>query len=190
MRTRLMLSIFASILTPTIATAGTFALIWDSGGPIDVLAIVVVFLILVASFALFLKHRDAFAATISTLVVIDSFAIVLLSDTIVIVPWSILLAGIASISVGANAMSMWQMVKVRREVNPRFEGPSKRAIRRWIINVLFLVATVMTTSIITLALSTGVKILNFSLPLIAACVIAVMISLTLLVAGRSEADQT
>jgi hypothetical protein len=185
-----MLSIFASILTPTIATAGTFALIWDSGGPKDVLAVLVVLLILVAFLALILKNRDTFAATISALVVIDSFAIVLLSDTIVIVPWSILLVGIASISIGTNAMSMWEMVKVRREVDPRFEEPSKRAIRRWIINVLFLVATVMTTSIITLALSTGVKILDFSLPLIAACVIAVMISLTLLVAGRSEADQT
>jgi hypothetical protein len=185
-----MLSIFASILTPTIATAVTFALIWDSEGPIDVLAVVVVFLILVASLTLILKRRDAFAATISALVVIDSFAIVLLSNTIVIVPWSILMAGIASISVGANAMSMWEMVKVRREVDPRFEAPSKRAIRRWTISVLFLVTTVMIISIIALALSTGVKILNFSLPLIAACVIAIMISLTLLVAERSEPDQT
>jgi len=118
----------------------------------------------------------------------DVFAVVLLSDASVIVAWSILVVGIVALILEANAMSMWGMVHAHRKVDPTIETLFRRTIRRSVIGISLFVAAVMIVSIIALAFSVGMEMPGFSLLLLAPCVVAAMVALTLLAAGRVRTD--
>ncbi|MGD0057348.1 MAG: hypothetical protein ABSB83_05790 [Methanomassiliicoccales archaeon] len=179
---------FCSLLLPAAATAGVFVLIKGSEGPIEILAALAVFLLGMTLLSLVAKWRDVLVASVGVLIVMDVFAVVLLSDASVIVAWSIFAVGIVALTLGANGVSMWGMVQTHRKVDPRIEAHFRRAIRRSVVSILLFVAAVMMVSIIALAFSVGLEIPGFSLFLLASCVVAAMVTMTLLASGRAKAN--
>jgi len=177
-----------SLLLPAAATIGVFVLIASSEGPIGVLAALAVFLSGMILLSLLAKWRGMLVVTVGVLIVMDVFAVVLLSDASVIMAWSILAVGIVALIVGANAIGMWDMVHTHRRVDPTIEALFRRAIRRSAVGILLFVATVMIVSIIALAFSVGMEMPGFSLLLLASCVVAAMVALTLLATGRARTD--
>jgi len=179
---------FCSLLLPAAATAGVFVLIAGSGSQIEILAALAVFLLGITLLSLLAKWRDVLMASVGILIVMDVFAVVLLSDASVIVAWSIFAVGIVALTLGANAMSMWGMVQTHKKVDPRIETHFRRAIRRSVVSILLFVVAVMTVSIIALAFSIGLEVPGFSLLLLAPCVVAAMVTMTLLASGRTKAN--
>jgi len=177
-----------SLLLPAAATVAVFVLIarWD--GPIELPATLAIFLLGMSLLSVIVKWRDLLVIAVGVLTVVDVFLVILVSDVSVITAWLILAAGIVALMLGADSMSMWGTVRLRRKVDPAIEAHFRRAIRRSIIGTLLFIAAVMAISMIALAFSLGLEIPGFSLLLLASCVVAAMVALTLLAAGRTRVN--
>jgi len=177
-----------SLLLPAAATTATFLLTAGSDAPIAFLASLAISLLCVSLISVLKEWMTVFVTSVGVLIVIDVFLVVLLSDSSVIVSWSILAAGIVALMLGADSMSMWGMVRVQRRVDPAIEEHFRRAIRRSVSSTLLFIVAVMAISIIALAISLGLEMRGFSFLFLALCVVAAMVTLTLLAAGRMRTN--
>lgn len=177
-----------SLLFPAASTIATFLLIAGSDAPITFLAALAISLSGISLISVLKKWRTLFVVSVGVLIVIDVFLVISLSDSSVIVSWSVLAAGIVALMLGVDSMSMWGMVRVQRKVDPAIEAHFRRAIRRSVTSTLLFIVAVMAVSIIALAFSLGLEMRGFSFLLLALCVVAAMVTLTLLAMGRMRTN--
>ncbi len=185
LRTRVAAMMSCSLLLSFAATIASFLLISDSDFPTAYVAAVAVIPLGTSLVSALRKWRGPFVVSVGLLTVIDVLLIALLSEASVIASWSVFAAGVVALMLGSDSISMWDMVRMRRKVDPSIESLFRKALRRSVATTLLFVATAMTISIVAMAFSLGLELREFSLLLIALCVVAAMAALTLLASGST-----